>query len=65
LSEIWPVKRGNLSVIRSCELKKTKNTMAKRKDRQYNGQKKGQKMQWPKGRTDNTMAKRKDRQFNG
>ena len=39
--------------------------MAKRKDRQYNGQKKGQTMQWPKGRTDNTMAKRKDRQYNG
>jgi hypothetical protein len=36
-------------VIRSCELKKTNNTMAKRKDRQYNGQKKGQTIQWPKG----------------
>jgi hypothetical protein len=39
--------------------------MAKRKDRQYNGQKKGQTIQWPKERTDNTMTKRKDRQYNG
>ena len=31
--------------------------MAKRKDRQYNSQKKGQ--------TINTLAKRKDRQYNG
>jgi hypothetical protein len=34
--------------------------MAKRKDRHYNGQKKGQTLQWPKERTDITMAKRKD-----
>jgi hypothetical protein len=33
--------------------------------RQYNGQKKGQTIQWPKERTDNTMAKRKDRKYNG
>jgi hypothetical protein len=39
--------------------------MAKRKDRQYNGQKKEQTIQWPKERTDNTMAKRKDKQYNG
>jgi hypothetical protein len=41
--------------------------MAKRQDRQYNGQKTGQTIQWPKDRrTDNTMAKRqKDRQYNG
>jgi hypothetical protein len=41
--------------------------MAKRQDRQYNGQKtEGQTIQWPKDRTDNTMAKRqKDRQYNG
>jgi hypothetical protein len=39
--------------------------MAKRKDRHYNGQKKGQTLQWPKERTDITMAKRKDRQYNG
>jgi hypothetical protein len=39
--------------------------MAKTKDRQYNGQKKGQTIQWPKERTDNTMAKKKDRQYNG
>jgi hypothetical protein len=39
--------------------------MAKRKDRQYNSQKKGQTMQWPKERTDNTTAKIKDRQYNG
>jgi hypothetical protein len=38
--------------------------MTKRKNRQYNGQKKGQTIQWPKERTDNTMAKRKDRQYN-
>jgi hypothetical protein len=44
-------------VIRSCELKKTNNTMAKRKDRQYNSQKKGQTIQWPTERTDNTMKK--------
>jgi hypothetical protein len=40
----------------------------RKKDRQYNGQKKkGQTIQWPKEkRTDNTMAKRKkDRQYNG
>jgi quinol-cytochrome oxidoreductase complex cytochrome b subunit len=43
----------------------TDKTMTKRKDRQYNGQKKGQTIQWPKERTDNTMAKRKDRQYNG
>jgi heme/copper-type cytochrome/quinol oxidase subunit 4 len=40
-------------------------TTAKRKDRQYNGQKKGQTIQWPKERTNNTMAKRKDKQYNG
>jgi hypothetical protein len=39
--------------------------MDKRKDRQYNGQKKGQTIQWSKERTDNTMVKRKDRQYNG
>jgi heme/copper-type cytochrome/quinol oxidase subunit 4 len=39
--------------------------MTKRKDRQYNGQKKGETIQWPKERIDNTMAKRKDRQYNG
>jgi hypothetical protein len=39
--------------------------MVKRKDRQYNGQKKGQTIQWSKERTDNTMVKRKDRQYNG
>jgi hypothetical protein len=39
--------------------------MAKRKDRHYNGQKKGQTLQWPKERTDITMAKRKDRHYNG
>jgi hypothetical protein len=44
---------------------RTDNTMAKRKDKQYNGQKKGQTIQWPKERTDNTMAKRKDKQYNG
>jgi hypothetical protein len=33
--------------------------MVKRKDRQYNGQKKGQTIQWSKERTDNTMVKRK------
>jgi hypothetical protein len=38
---------------------------AKRKDKQYNGQKKGQTIQWPKERTDNAMTKRKDRQYNG
>jgi hypothetical protein len=38
--------------------------MAKRKDRQCNGQKKGQKIHWPKERTDNTITKRKDRQYN-
>jgi hypothetical protein len=38
--------------------------MTKRKDRQYNDQKKGQTIQWPKERTDNTMAKRKDKQYN-
>ena len=37
--------------------------MTKRKDRQYNGQKKGQTIQWPKDKqyngqnTDNTMTK--------
>jgi hypothetical protein len=45
----WPTERTN-------------NTMTKRKDRQYNGQKKGETIQWPKERIDNTMAKRKDRQ---
>jgi quinol-cytochrome oxidoreductase complex cytochrome b subunit len=35
------------------------------KDRQYNGQNKGQTIQWPKERTDNTMAKQKDKQYNG
>jgi len=39
--------------------------MVKRKDRQYNGQKKRQTIQWSKERTDNTMVKRKDRQYNG
>ena len=39
----------------------TDNTMAKRKDRQYNGQKKGQTIQWSKERTDDTMVKGKDR----
>jgi hypothetical protein len=39
--------------------------MAKRKDRQYNGQKKLQTIHWPKERTDNTLAKIKDRQYNG
>jgi uncharacterized protein with FMN-binding domain len=43
----------------------TDNTMVKRKDRQYNGQKKGQTIQWSKEGTDNTMVKRKDRQYNG
>ena len=38
--------------------------MAKRKDRQCTGQKKGQTMQWPKERTNNTMAKTKDKQYN-
>ena len=39
--------------------------MTKRmKDRQYNDQKKGQIIQWPKEMTDNTMTKRKDRQYN-
>ena len=38
--------------------------MTKRKDRQYNDQKKGQTIQWPKESTDNTMAKRKDKQYN-
>jgi hypothetical protein len=37
----------------------------KTKDRQYNGQNKGETIQWPKERTNNTMAKRKDRQYNG
>jgi hypothetical protein len=41
---------------------RTDNAMTKRKDRHYNGQKKGQTMQWPEERTENTMAKRKDRQ---
>jgi hypothetical protein len=36
-----------------------------RKDRQYNGQKEGQTIQWPKERTDITLAKRKDRQYTG
>ena len=38
--------------------------MAKKKDRQYNGQnKKGQTIQWSKKRTDNTMVKiKKDTQ---
>jgi hypothetical protein len=39
--------------------------IVKRKDKQYNDQKKGQTIQWPKERTDNTMAKRKDKQYNG
>ena len=39
--------------------------MAKRKDRQYNDQKKGQTIHWPKERTENTLAKRKDKQYNG
>jgi hypothetical protein len=39
--------------------------MTKRKDRQYNGQMKGQTIQWPKERTDNTMTKKKDKQYNG
>jgi hypothetical protein len=39
--------------------------MAKRKDKQYNDQKKGQTIQWPKERTDNTMTKRKDRKYTG
>jgi hypothetical protein len=37
--------------------------MAKRKDRQYNGQNKGQTIQWPKERTNNAVAKRKDSQY--
>jgi hypothetical protein len=41
----------------------TSNTMAKTKDRQYNAQKKGQTIHWPKERTENTMAKRKDKQY--
>ena len=39
--------------------------MAKGKDRQYNDQKKGQTIQWPKERTENAMAKRKDRKYTG
>jgi hypothetical protein len=39
--------------------------MAKKKDKQYNGQNKGQTIQWPKERRDNTMAKKKDKQYNG
>ena len=39
--------------------------MAKRKDRQYNDQKKGQTIHCPKERTENTLAKRKDKQYNG
>ena len=39
--------------------KRIDNTMAKEKDRQYNGQRKGQTIQWPKKRIDNTMAKEK------
>jgi ABC-type sugar transport system permease subunit len=42
---------------------RTDNALAKRKDRQCNGQKKGQTIQWPKQRTNNTMTKRKDRQY--
>jgi hypothetical protein len=37
------------------------NTMAKRKRRSYNGQKKKEIIQWPKEKGDNTMAKRKRR----
>ena len=37
----------------------------RKKDRQHNGQTKGQTTQWPNKRTDNTMAKQKDRQHNG
>jgi hypothetical protein len=33
--------------------------MTKRKDRQYNDQKKGQIIQWPQEITDNAMTKRK------
>jgi hypothetical protein len=36
---------------------RTNNTMAKRKDSQYNDQKKGQTLQWPKERTDNTRTR--------
>jgi hypothetical protein len=36
-----------------------------RKDKQYNGQKEGQIMQWTKERTDNTTVKRKDKQYIG
>jgi phage protein U len=39
------------------------NTLAKRKSRQYTGQKEEQTIHWPKGRADNTLAKRKSRQY--
>jgi hypothetical protein len=32
--------------------------------KQYNGQKKGQTIQWPKEMTNNAVAKRKDSQYN-
>jgi hypothetical protein len=34
------------------------------KGRQYNDQKEGQTIQWPKRRADNTMTKKKGRQYN-
>jgi hypothetical protein len=53
-----------LAIVLSVK-ERTANTMTKRKDKHYNGQKKGQTIQWPKERTDNTMAKRKDKQYTG
>jgi hypothetical protein len=38
--------------------------MAKRKDRHYNGQKKGQTLQWPKERTHYNGQKKKDKRIN-
>jgi phage protein U len=41
------------------------NTLAKRKSRQYTGQKEEQTIHWPKGTADNTLAKRNSRQYTG
>jgi hypothetical protein len=45
--------------------KRTDNTLAKRKNRQYTDQKEEQTIHWPKGRADNALAKRKSRQYTG
>jgi hypothetical protein len=39
------------------------NTLAKRKSRQYTGEREKQTIHCPKGRADNTLTKRKSRQY--